>query len=59
MSIDDRKEEFNSVNIENKDLVCKDCKSRIENKVAVCKVYKTMKPGKVLYGKECENYEKE
>ena len=43
----------------NKDLVCNDCKNVDEKEVLTCRKFIGQKPTKVLYGKECELYEKQ
>lgn len=44
--------------VEVEDLVCKDCDYRIDGNTLQCIVYPEMKPAGVLYGKDCDNYEK-
>lgn len=42
--------------ITNNDLVCKDCIYK-ENATLKCRMFPDRKPGKVLYGEECGNYQ--
>jgi len=43
----------------NTTLVCKDCIHKIEVNTSQCEVYVDRKPVAVLYGKDCDLYEKE
>jgi hypothetical protein len=46
--------------LSNESLVCKDCKHVYpDQKTAVCEVYPKLKPSKVIYGDDCNEYEKE
>lgn len=42
--------------ITNDDLICKDCIHKNRAFVLKCLEYSDQKPGKVLYGEECEKY---
>lgn len=63
----DRKFQNDQMKVErlmNKDLVCKDCKSKLPDEelpcnVSKCEKFPDCKPYKVLGGGECDEYEKE